>query len=287
MAQKKRNADEPTALLGKLVDGLGPINNECRNAEGIDKVELLWDLGDTLLALAPTANDQLLREIHEHSYITRDILRYGLIVRRGWQDRRDLRKHFPQLSRYSLFREALPFLKGDRCGIGLDVHETIVALLNDGDTKKAKTYLKQMKEERIGRKHQKGQAADRMSTEVESLRRAITQLNELAIHQFEELTRLAERMGGESAVQLSQACVAVADNAPIPPIPPVADACEPLAGVCASLARVSSAGREERNGFRRAIGPVALLELADLLNAMRSKELLLQWQQRRHLKLTV
>ncbi|MCH7987835.1 MAG: hypothetical protein IID46_01655, partial [Planctomycetes bacterium] len=110
MAKSKTESEQPATQIGELIDRLGPINNKCRSAEGIDKVELLWELGDALLDFAPQADDQLLREIHARSYITRDIMRYGLIIRRGWLKREDLRGRFPRLSRYSLFREALPFL---------------------------------------------------------------------------------------------------------------------------------------------------------------------------------
>ncbi len=49
MAKTKTENDQPATQIGDLIDRLGPINNKCRSADGIDKVELLWDIGDTLL----------------------------------------------------------------------------------------------------------------------------------------------------------------------------------------------------------------------------------------------
>jgi hypothetical protein len=166
MAKAKSKDRQTEVPLSELVERLGPINTQCRAAEGVEKVELLWHLGDALLKIAPGANDHLLRAIHEHSYITRDILRYGLIIRRGWNSRADLRKQFPTLSRYSLFREALPFLKGDRCGIDDKLFASMVEHLNNAGTTTAKEFLKKLKEERIGRQHKKGRATDRMSESV-------------------------------------------------------------------------------------------------------------------------
>jgi hypothetical protein len=135
MPSRSRHASKQVhGRLGNLIDKLGPINNACRNAVGIEKVELLWDLGHTLLRIAPDADDKLLWAINERSYITRNLLRYALIIRRSWPERIVLRQTFPRLSHYSLFREALPFLKGDRCGISDDEYRSIVGRLNDGNT---------------------------------------------------------------------------------------------------------------------------------------------------------
>jgi hypothetical protein len=287
MAKIKSKTTETGAPLGELVERLGPINNKCRTAEGIEKVELLWDLGDSLLEIAPDANDQLLRSIHEHSYITRDILRYGLIIRRGWDNRSALRKQFPKLSRYSLFREALPFLKGDRCGIDDSVFANIISQLNSADAGNAKEFLKRLKKERIGRQHKKGQAVVRMSESVTALRGAFKQLVALVEDQPDQLIQLAERIGHRDVLQLSQFCVALADNAPLPSIPKIGAGLEPVASVGLALTAIQSVSREDQNGFRKAVGAVTLMELADLLNALRSSEQINQWQKRQQLKLTL
>ena len=287
MAKSKTESEQPATQIGELIHRLGPINNKCRHADGIDKVELLWDLGDALLDLTPDANDQLLREIHERSYITRDIMRYGLIIRRGWQDRDDLRSQFPRLSRYSLFREALPFLKGDRCGIDDKMHRRVVEHLNAADTRKTKSYLKQLKQENIGRKHKKGKAADRMSEPAGILRSAIRQLIDLAEANPSQLASLAESVGDDTIMRLSQVCVAVADDATIPKIPSVDVAHEPIASVRTALATAASASRDNQNGFRKAVGAIMLMELADLLNAIRSDERLQQWHKRRRMSLSL
>ena len=54
-----------------------------------------------------------------------------------------------------------------------------------------------------------------------------------------------------------------------------------------NLLLVSRANRDDRAGFRRALGPLTLMEAADLLNAFRSDERLQQWKRRRGMELTL
>lgn len=227
----------------------------------------------------------MLREVHARSYITRDIMRYGLIIRQGWQNRDNLRGQFPRLSRYSLFREALPFLKSDRCGIDDETYAKVVKQLNGGDTKKIKSFLKQLKQEKIGRKHKKGKAAARMSEPAGILQKAIKQLIDLAESQPERLTQLAGSIGNDTIVRLSQVCVAIADDATIPEIPSVDVAHEPITSVHSALVSVVSASHDDQNGFRKAVGAVTLMELADLLNATQSLGSLKQWAIRKDISL--
>jgi hypothetical protein len=145
MAKAKSVSSGDYPALGKPIDRLGPINNKCRQSDGVEKVESLWDLGDALLASVAGADDALLREINDRSYITRDLLRYGLIIRRGWSQRADLRRQFPKLRHYVLFREALPFLKGDRCGIDDNTHREILRRLNEDSPSETKAFLKDLK----------------------------------------------------------------------------------------------------------------------------------------------
>jgi hypothetical protein len=286
MAKSKSNIDQTNVPLGELVDRLGPINNRYRKADGIEKVEALWDLGEALIGIAPSANDQLLKRIHEHSYITRDILRYGLIVRRGWDSRDDLRKQFPTLSRYSLFRAALPFLKGDRYGVNQELHAQLIKELNSGDTKKAKAFLTHLKEEKIGRTHKKGQAAGRMSGATATLQRAMRELFSLVENKPDDLITLAQKVDDQNIVRLSQACVAIAQGGQTPNVDLLSDGPEPINSIGSALKIVMSSSRDDQNGFRKAVGALVLMQLGDLLNAIRSEGRFQQWRERRRLSLS-
>lgn len=288
MAKKnKKTAEAPSnRSLGPLIDRLGPINNACRGAEGIDKIELFWDLGEILLQYDADAADALLRTIAERSYITRDLLRYGLIVRRGWADRADLRRTFPTLMQFSLFREALPFLKGDRCGISDQQHGEIVAMLNGSDSKDAKEFFLALKKKKIGRQHKKGQAVEKMFDTANAVRESIRQLFELGGAGKDKVRALRDAVGVEPLLRVAQLCMALAEDGTVPQtLPEPAGWPDALTSLVTNLRAVSQANREDRAGFRKALGAVRLMEAADLINALRTDEQLAQWESRRRMKL--
>jgi hypothetical protein len=278
----------PDRRLGPLIDRLGPINNACRGAEGIDKLELLWDFGDALLRYDPEARDDLLWAIAQRSYMTRDLLRYALIIRRGWADRSELRQTFPRLTHYSLFREALPFLKGDRCGIAEDTYADVIARLNEGNLQETKDFLLALKTKKIGRKHKKGQAVAKMSEVAEAVRSAVQQLVDLASTNPTHTAEARHALGLDALLALSQWCMAVAEDGSAPPISLEPSSWpEPFATLGKNLVLVGRANRDDRAGFRKALRPVMLMEAADLLNSMRSNEHLEKWKRRRNMDLTL
>jgi hypothetical protein len=70
--------------LGRLIERLGPLNNRWRDGGAAEKALTLWEMGEALLASTPEPSDALLWEVQSRSYVTRNVLRYALIVRRGW-----------------------------------------------------------------------------------------------------------------------------------------------------------------------------------------------------------
>lgn len=274
------------ARLGRLIDRLGPINNSCRAADGITKVELLWDLGDAVLAAYPDADDGVLWAVSSRSYITRDLLRYALIVRRGWTDRASLRATFPTLEHYTLFREALPFLKGDRCGIGDNDYRDIVGRLNGGGQPAVvKEYLLALKAGKVGRKHHKGQAKSRMTPAAEPVRAGVQAALAAATAGGGAVAEVRRLVGDGWLLRLAQWCLAAADDTPFAPADDGGGLAAPYGPLAAALARVGNASREDRAGFRKAVGVTTLMDGADLFHALRTDAGLEQWRARRAVRL--
>ena len=107
-------------------------------------------MGDAVLTAFPDADDAVLWGVTRRSYMTRDFLRYALIIRRGWGERSALRRTFPRLAHYTLFREALPLLKGDRSGVDEEVYQDVVRRLNCGPLAETKVHLQALKAKAIG-----------------------------------------------------------------------------------------------------------------------------------------
>jgi hypothetical protein len=274
--------------LGPLIDRLGPINNAARAADGVGKVELLWDLGEAILAAYPQADDSILWAISARSYITRDLLRYALIVRRAWTDRAAFRETFPRLTQYALFREALPFLKGERCGIDDDTYQDIVARLNGkGRPGEVKEFLLSLKSKKVGRKHRKGQAKARMTPVAEPIRAGVQAAFTAAVAGGEAVATIRLQLGDGWLLRLAQWFMAAADDTTFEPTPDGSGLPEPFSPLAAALAQVGVASREDRAGFRKAVGVPLLMDGADLFNALRSDEQLKQWRLRRKARLRV
>ncbi len=265
------------APLGLLIDRLGPLNNRWRDAATpAAKVLTVWDMGDTLLSLAPSASDPLLWEIQKHSYIKRDILRYALIVRRGWEEREALADLVCDLRSYTVFREALPFLKGDREGIDETEFENVIRTLRTQNTTAATNYLRGLKTRRIGRKHSKGESValvlDPATTFIKALERleADTATRAIAI----------PAAPSEVLVALGQTAMAVATDESIIAVPAAVEMDRTFSGLSEPLVAAIRGGRASLAAFRRLVGHARLMQAADLLHALRSDEAFAEWQRR-------
>jgi hypothetical protein len=267
--------------LGRLIEQLGPLNNQWRDGSQAEKALALWEMGEVLLRSVSDPTDKLLWEIQGRSYLTRITLRYALIVRRSWKTRGELERLIQGLRSFTVFREALPFLKGDREGIDEATYDRVVSLLSNPNTQAATAYLKKLKAQKIGRHHQRGASAVGIQGQASNFLQALSQL---------EATALADEIAesAEALVRLSQIAVAIAtdesingwqvDSAALP---------ERFLSIAESLRLAAQGGRSSLAAFRKAVGTERLMQAADLLNSLRSAETLAEWRRRRGAKLSL
>jgi hypothetical protein len=278
---KQANANAISKIdLGQLIEHLGPLNNQWRDGSQAEKALALWEMGEVLLNSVADPSDKLLWEIQGRSYLTRITLRYALIVRRGWPSRGELEKLIRGLRSYTVFREALPFLKGNREGIDEATHDRVVSPLSNPDTQAAMAYLKKLKAQKIGRQHQRGVSAAGLQEHASDFLQALSQL---------EATVLADEVteSDESLIRLSQIAVAIAtvesvkgwqvDSAALP---------GQFSSIAEPLRLATQGGRSAVGAFRKAVGTERLMQAADLLNSLRSAETLAEWRRRRGVKLS-
>lgn len=267
---------QETSNIGTLIERLGPLNNRWRDAEPPAKVLTLWTMGDVLLKATGKPSDSLLWEIQKRSYITRNLLRYALIICRSWEDRRELEKLVVNLKNYTVFREALPFLKGDREGIDEAVYMRVVACLSDTNSREAIEYLKRLKANQIGRRHKKGASVAAVRDVAVSFDIALARLEaEISSEAF------TASDSDEVLVSLSRIAVAIAGNDAVEkPSVSTIDAGGSLHAVAESLIVAVRGGRASAAAFRKVVGAERLMQAADLLNSMRSESSLTEWRRR-------
>ena len=271
------NKEAPESIaLGPLIERLGPLNNRWRDAAPPDKALTLWMMGDALLAATPRPSDAVLWEIQKRSYITRNLLRYALIIRRSWQDRESLARLVAGLCSYTVFREALPFLKGDREGIDEATYQRVVSSLSHANSRQAIAYLKQLKADRIGRQHKKGASVSAAREQAVSFNTALAQLEA-------EVSAGAPTHAASDDLLLTLSRIAIAiasgDTAEKPRVS--ADNINgALAAVAGPLLSAARDGRSAMAAFRKLTGAERLMRAADLLNSMRAEPSLAEWRRR-------
>jgi hypothetical protein len=277
MTSKSNESTAKPLDLGKLIEQLGPLNNRWRDSEPPEKVLALWDMGETILATVPRPSDPLLWDIQKRSYLTRSLLRYALIVRRGWKRRRELAELVSGLRSYTVFREALPFLKGDREGIDEGTYHKVVTLLGDANTTASVHYLKKLKARKIGRTHKKGSSVAAIRDQATSFDTALTELET-------EAARGNIRAGlatSASLVALSQIAMAVATEESVTDLPSTTTNMDRLIAVAEPLLAAARGGRSSMAAFRKVVSAERLMQAADLLNSLRGETSLDEWRRRR------
>lgn len=265
--------------LGALIEQLGPLNNRWRTSPPREKVLTLWAMGDVLLMALPKPSDSVLWEIQRRSYITRVVLRYALIVRRSWPIRTDLEELVTGLRSYTVFREALPFLKGKREGIESSTHARILILLRDVNTQRAVQQIKSLKSRIIGRQHKKGASVKAVRDPALKFSRALSTLElEVVTGSRTHLNETRQTLSILSSLAVAIATGESADS--FQPLP-IGDAV--LSELAEALVSANRGGPAAAAAFRRIIGPDRLMDAADLLNSSRSEQDLNQWRRRRSL----
>ncbi|MFZ5923953.1 MAG: hypothetical protein ACOYW4_01775 [Bacillota bacterium] len=273
--------------IGELIEAIGPLNNRFRETDGIERIEVLWDIGEVLQRAGDGPLDRLLWAIQQRSFITRDLLRYASIVRRNWEGKEQLRRELGGVKSYALFRAALPFLKGDRNGIDDATHREILCLIAGTDTHRAHKHLRALKEKHIGRKHHKGISREKVANEVASFLSSVATLESDLRRAPLEIGKQIRGEFKESLGLMAKVLYALATGGFIP-----GDASDSLGRtvrhpLVAPVVAAAIASRDEKSAFVKAVTPNLLMELADLFLALRTEESFNQWQKRPHTLLKI
>lgn len=262
--------------LGSLIERLGPLNNQWRTSPPSEKVLLLWAMGDVLLMALPKPTDAHLWEIQRRSYITRVILRYALIVRRSWPNRADLAELVADLRNYTVFREALPFLKGNCEGIDNATYAKVLGLLRSANTRSAVQQIKALKSQTIGRQHKKGASVDAVRAPALKFSQTLSRVEEEIISGSRK--GFSDKSTTLSVLSGLAVAVATGERADSFRLPALHDAA--LSELAEPMIAAVRSGPASIAAFRKVVGASRLMDAADLLNSSRTERDLDQWKKR-------
>lgn len=288
MAGNRRAFDEATLnkTISELIEEITPLNNayrgavRSRGANGAQVLEIMWDVGEVLIGAGVEKVHPVAWEIYgrtretRRSYITRDFISYCFRIRRYFSRRGDIRKNYPGLRRYSLFREAFPLLENRKYALDAAEKKRLLALLNSNDDPgRIKREIQAMKRARIGitnDRRQKLEELEKASREVMARHAELLEIN--SAMDTRKIRAIRRRVGEDNLSTLSKYCLSLfSEDFPVP---------DGLGGdtelkgawsdFYAALNAAVESGLIVRNRMRRLVRPVTFMELAEMLGAART-----------------
>jgi hypothetical protein len=175
--------------LTKLIDEIGPLNNEFRfSTSAIKKIEILWDIGkkiDNYLLEYDLKLHELLYKIYDpystikQSYITRDLGSYSYRIYKYFEKKEDIRDMLRGLKSYSLFREAIPLLFNKKYHLTGEEKAVVYKLItSEGNQKEIKHEIEKFKKSINPVTNPRNQRSDEFNKEKEYLENIRSELKD-------------------------------------------------------------------------------------------------------------
>lgn len=158
-----------------LIQQIAPLYNKYRenkdNISGTDAIEIMWDIGDYLkdyILKNKVAPHFLYREIYgksegqkntsQKSYITREFLGKCYRIRNIFNNKKEIREHLPNLKRFRLFSQSMPFFDNVKYKLKGKEKESLLVLLNSNASyKEIINQIYKLQKEKIGIKNPRTQ----------------------------------------------------------------------------------------------------------------------------------
>lgn len=267
-------------FLVALIDDLRPVNNEFRQTkDAIGKIKLMWRIGcriDQALNESEAKLHELLYTLYDPygsnkmSYITRDLCSYSYRIYKYFVKEDEIEKLLPNLTSYSLFREAIPLIFNDKYNLDEAEKLKIIRLIqSDGSPSHIIRQLKILKQKINPKKNPRNQRAAQFvdeSTWLFMIKNNAAQLYK----ENEALPALDNwKLNSLQREQLVKILLAIASDSYSGKVSTLKeeDLIEPLQ----PLLRVAKADTQEKARFRKwAMNASGLFSLGEIINGMNS-----------------
>lgn len=275
--------------LYNIINSITPLNNKYRdlvktNNSGNQILCIMWQVGDILdkfIAIHQIKPHFLYWNIYgkaeglRNSYITRDFLSYCLRIRRYFNSCELILKEYPNLKKYSLFREAFPLLENPKYRLVSEDIEKIKHLLNsDLSAAEIKKYIINYKKLLIGKTNTRTQKLSELKEISNTFLEAYQQVSQLVISGNVDEINSFRRLFPNSCIKtVSQAISALTqENLFVPELKHLTIRPKEWKSLLVSLNYLFNSSVEVRNRFRRLVKPKIIFEFAEILNAITSDE---------------
>jgi len=267
--------------IGDLIDELAPLNNQMRAATRSHQpayvsIELMWDMGEILIASEVERIHPLAWAVAERSYITRDLLSYCFRIRNYFGDRAEIKTRFGQVPVYGIFREAFPLLDNQQFKLDTDGERELIALMvSDRSTKQVKDEIIAMKKRLIGRDNPRTQRLAEVEPFAGLFSEKMAELDRLMESgTADQIDEFRHGFDDVSLFYLSKLCLSLSSDSFSPPKEPLADS-PVVAGWSEFLSEMHAlacAGKESRSRVRRLVSPKEFVRMGSYVDMLRSDE---------------
>jgi len=272
-----------------LIEKITPFYNNYRDfvsegKNGTEVLELMWDVGEILKIYLDNNKikpHNLYWQIYgkaqgiKNSYITRDFLSYCLRIYKYFPDRDQIKILFPNLKRYSLFREAFPLLENPKYKLPKEEAAVLLKLLNsDLPPQEIKKQIVTIKSKVIGIKNDRMQKIHEIEPIVKDFvfiyNQVYSLIKENLVSKHEDFLSM---MGRDYLDELTQAVSSLTEEGLyIPDLKARNDLPKPWDLFVNDVITLINGKVELRNRFRRVFPVKKIYILAEMLNALKSRE---------------
>jgi len=270
--------------VADLIEKITPLNNEYRDrirlkSGGTEILELMWKVGAILelfLKKERIKPHNLYWQVYgkapglKKSYITRDFLSYCLRIKKFFPKYKNIKEIFPELKKYSLFREAFPLLENPKYKLIEDEYNKLVRILNSNkDSSEIKSHILNLKNKKIGIKNPRTQRLAELKDEVDNFVNIFNYVYELIKKDnANDIRTFRNKFSNKLILELSQLIASFTqEGLSYPEIKQYNHLPRNWINFIDNLKRLSKTNIETRNRFRRLVPPRKLMDLADMLNA--------------------
>ena len=260
--------------IGKLIETIGPINNQIRELDGYEKLSLMWNVGDILIKEGVTKIHPVAWAIQKGSYITRDLLSYCYRIRKKWPVKKEMENLFKNIKSYTVFREALPLIENEKFKLKDDEVNEIIKWLSEGRVKEIKNKIVAMKKLLIARPNDRRQRLQEYSKETQIFKALYGYLVKIIVSEDnEKLEEIKRSIGDDNLLKLSQMCMAIVnEDYKGPRTIELSALPDNFRDLAVEILPISLGSKEVKARFRRIMDNEKIIEMTDILSSIRSGE---------------
>jgi hypothetical protein len=276
--------------ISKLIEKIAPLNNKYRECvylenNGTEILELMWKVGKTLenfLKKEKIKPHNLYWQIYgeapglKKSYITRDFLSYCFRIKKYFHKLSDIKKTFPNLKKYSLFREAFPLIENQKYRLKGDEYNKLIKTLNSNNNfLEIKSYIIELKNKKICISNPRTQRLSELKNQVDNFVYVFNHVYKLIKeNNVDDIKKFRDNFSNQLLLKLPQFIGALTQEGLVFPKLEQSNNLseENWINFIDDLKKLYMANIQTRNRFRRLVSSRKLMELAEMLDVIISDQ---------------